>query len=90
MKKLGEADLFPLLVVARYLDDRILYHLCTINMEEAARGMEIITRYFSDFTAEQIGSWKHWKRFMRNGIADQCNFQKGYRWHFMKNMCCIP
>ena len=23
-------------------------------MEEAARGMEIITRYFSDFTPEQI------------------------------------
>ena len=53
MKKLGESDLFPLLVAAGYLDDRILYHLCTFIMEEAARGMEIVTRYFSDFTPEQ-------------------------------------
>src|ERR1700682_3417247 len=43
------------MVVAGYLDDRILYHFCPFIMEEAARGMEIITRYFSDFTPEQIG-----------------------------------
>ena len=54
MKKLGESDLFPYLVAAGHLDDRILYHLCTFTMEEAARGMEIVTRYFSDFTPEQI------------------------------------
>jgi 16S rRNA (guanine527-N7)-methyltransferase len=42
------------MVVAGHLDDRILYHLCTFTMEEAARGMEVVTRYFSDFTSEQI------------------------------------
>src|SRR6202166_3672243 len=42
------------MVVTGHLDDWILYHLCTFTMEEAARGMEVVTRYFSDFTSEQI------------------------------------
>ena len=53
-EKTGRIRSFSLLVAAGYLDDRILYHLCTCNMEEATRGMEIVTRYFTDFTPEQI------------------------------------
>jgi 16S rRNA (guanine527-N7)-methyltransferase len=46
------------MVAAGPLDDWILYHLCTFIMEEAKSGMEVITQYFSDFTAEQIRQLK--------------------------------
>jgi 16S rRNA (guanine527-N7)-methyltransferase len=41
-------------VAAGHLDDGILSHFCPFIMEEAPSGMEIITRYFSDFTPEQL------------------------------------
>lgn len=39
-------------------------------MEEAARGMEVITRYFSDFTAEQVRQFR-----MLEGIYEEWNAQ---------------
>src|SRR3984885_4973702 len=35
------------------MDDWLLYHICAIFMEETACGMEIVTKYFSDFTPQQ-------------------------------------
>jgi 16S rRNA (guanine527-N7)-methyltransferase len=57
-EKAGRVGPIPLLVATRCLDDWILFHLCTFIMEEATRGMEVITRYFSDFTSEQIRQLK--------------------------------
>lgn len=42
-----------LVVVARYLDVLLLYHFRTLNMEEAQAKLELILKYFTEFTPRQ-------------------------------------
>jgi 16S rRNA (guanine527-N7)-methyltransferase len=41
-------------VVAGYLDVPLLSHLCTSIMEKATPNLELIVKYFSDFTPKQL------------------------------------
>lgn len=38
----------------RYLDVHTLLHLCSFNMEKAQQKLELITKYFGDFTPVQL------------------------------------
>ena len=42
------------MVVTGYLDVPLLSHLCTSNMEKAPSKLELILKYFSDFTPRQL------------------------------------
>lgn len=56
-----------MVVAVRYMDVYLLSHLCTCIMEKAEEKLELITRYFNDFTPHQLeqfraleGLYKDW------------------------------
>ena len=46
--------IFLLVVDIRCVDVHTLFHLCSFNMEKAEQKLELITKYFSDFTPVQL------------------------------------
>lgn len=42
------------MVAPRHLDVPVLLHLCTVIMEKGGKNLELINKYFSDFTTEQL------------------------------------